>query len=883
MRENRNSRWPVVVGLLALLTALLSAVTPLPGSASRASADASTGSAGLFVPAVGRLMDTRTGAGGYTTPMPAGIVRSITAAGVAGIPATDVSSLALTLTVLSATTIGAVSIAPGDVATPTGASLVFNPGDTVSNTAMVALHADGKLNVVADHAVTLVIDVQGYFTAGSSTAPGGFVAVPQTRVADTRTGLGVAQAKVATGGSVDIQATGVAGIPADASGLYVNVAVIDQASGGYFRTYATGSAPPPDVAHNFDDTSTAQAQSVPLSAGGSFTFLLVAGGPVDFVVDIEGYFSAGATAGSFTPSAVHLLDTRAAPTQTLAPNSVSTFTIAGVAGIPSMQDGVGAIALNMRTVQASTTTPATGNLRAWPSDQVEPSTSVLNYTSQNIYRTNLVIVQPGADGAIKIRNIGPGSTNLVLDVEGWYTNPGPSMPYVDSATNPENGWTVPGSAISSFSVSPEDDGSQPVSYKYSVDGGASSSVAGTAPVISVPTPSPLGLHTLSVTAVDGAGFTSDSNDFVFNIGTPPSPPAGITVNLGSTSVDVRWTAGTEHGATTLGYELALTDQTGGGSSRSLGNCSTCTHAVVTSLDPTHSYLIAVTAVSAAGYSSPATTSTFTPNGTMMANCTAGDDTCALIDAARTSADTPLYLDSDLSGTGDGSTQPATADPAVENPDCNSDLSQRPDMWVCPVTDSSGGSTAPDMTPPPDGGGSGAFCNLVESCYYPYSSLKCYWHGKVAFGTKVEGLIGTAEADVTWQLVGSQTISKPVLLKVSTQTRNAHMSGDLFNGAAKASHGGSEIRGKLAFSPAVAVAGPSQSISWATGYKVSSSSTYDKNITMEWAWNVPGYEGYWYFYVRSPSAHSTVTGRRASYRFHGITALPGDAFGAGWRR
>ena len=110
--------------------------------------------AGLFVPAVGRLLDTRNGTGGYATPMPAGGVRTVTAAGRAGIPATGVSAVALTLTAVGAGSIGAVSVAPGDVATPTGAALVFNPGDSISNTALVALHADGTLHVLADQPST---------------------------------------------------------------------------------------------------------------------------------------------------------------------------------------------------------------------------------------------------------------------------------------------------------------------------------------------------------------------------------------------------------------------------------------------------------------------------------------------------------------------------------------------------------------------------------------------------------------------------------------------------------------------------------------------------------------------------------------------------------
>ena len=84
------------------------------------------------------------------------------------------AGVALTLTAVGAGTIGAVSVAPGDVATPTGTALVFNPGDSISNTALVALHADGTLRVLADHAVNLIIDVQGYFTAGSADRAGRF-------------------------------------------------------------------------------------------------------------------------------------------------------------------------------------------------------------------------------------------------------------------------------------------------------------------------------------------------------------------------------------------------------------------------------------------------------------------------------------------------------------------------------------------------------------------------------------------------------------------------------------------------------------------------------------------------------------------------------------
>ena len=416
--------------VLGLVSAGQLAVVPHAGVAR---ADAVTGASGLFLPTVGRLLDTRNGTGGYSTPMPAGSVRTVTTAGRVGIPSSGVSAVALTLTAVGAGTIGAVSVAPGDVATPSGAALVFNPGDSISNTALVALHADGALHVLADHAVNLIIDVQGYFTAGSATAPGGFVAVDQARLADTRSGLGIEPAKVTTGGAVTLQAAGVAGVQAEASAIYANITVLNQTSIGYLHVYAADQSAPSTGALDFDDSATAQSVAIPLSADGKFKVQVGAGGPVDLLIDIQGYFTPTATTGVFTPAAVHLLDTRVAPVRTLAGNSVTKLSVAGVAGIPAVADGLGAVALNLRTILPASGA-ASGYLRLWPADQVEPATSNVNYTTQNTYRTDLAIVAPAADGTINIRNGGPGPVDLVVDVQGWFAfSPGPKPNAADAA------------------------------------------------------------------------------------------------------------------------------------------------------------------------------------------------------------------------------------------------------------------------------------------------------------------------------------------------------------------------------------------------------------------------------------------------------------------
>lgn len=623
MRRRRLVRALVSLALLAgMVEAGQVTVTP------HAVADASTGSAGMFVAATGRLLDTRNGTGGFSTPMPAGTVRTVTAAGAAGIPTTGVSALALTLTVVGAGTIGSISVGPGDASTaPTGGALVFNPGDSVSNSDLVALHSDGTLHVVADHSVNLIIDVQGYFTSGSTTAAGGFVPVDQTRIADTRSGSNVPQAQVASGASVTVQASGLAGIPSGASSVYVNITVLSPASNGYLRTFAAGGTTPTTGALDFDNVTTAQSVAVPLSADGKFTVLVGAGGPVDLLVDVEGYYTASPQSGAFTPAAVHLLDTRAAPVRTLPANSVSTFTVAGVAGIPSYVDGVTAVALNVRTVQAASNTTAGGYLRLWASDEDEPSTSSVNYTATNVYRSNLVIVTPGADGTISVRNGGSGAVDLVIDVEGWYSS-GPLGPHISSTSVHAMEWISPTASIPMHFVSSSV--AAPVtSYTYQYDDQPGGSVSGASGDMSVPALSE-GHHSFSVTAVDALGLQSPAETFDFYVGGVTSPVQAVAVQPANGSATVTWSAPSTLGgsaAADVTYNVAVLNVATGDYVVGGGCTGDCSSWVVPGLAPATSYVALVSTHTGAGDSSIVSSASFEPASSgAAAACTA--TTCA---------------------------------------------------------------------------------------------------------------------------------------------------------------------------------------------------------------------------------------------------------------
>ncbi len=100
----------------------------------------------------------------------------------------------------------------------------------------MAVAADGKIGVLAQTSVTLLVHVQGFYTAGNgSPAPGGYVPVNPARLVDTRIGAGLPQAKLATNSTTAITIGGLANVPTDASAVFVMLTAISTSStAGYF-------------------------------------------------------------------------------------------------------------------------------------------------------------------------------------------------------------------------------------------------------------------------------------------------------------------------------------------------------------------------------------------------------------------------------------------------------------------------------------------------------------------------------------------------------------------------------------------------------------------------------------------------------------------------
>ncbi len=429
-----------VAGVGVLLLALTLALTgqtgavpthaAAPSSRTVAAASGGTGTGGAFNPLATRVADTRTGAGGYSTPLPANAWRSFTVAGVGGIPASGVASVAVTITVVGAPSVGNLSAAPNTSLPASPATfLLYNTGETVSNTGIVDVGTDGKIALKSNYAVDVLIDVQGYFTVGNGApAPGGYVSAGSTRIVNTNTGVGGTTGPLASNSTATFAATGGStGIPATATAVYANITVSNTSTSGNYITPFAAGATRPSTSMNYPGAPTAGTAdptalgaTIDLNSSGQFSLYVGASGgagSVQVIIDVQGYFDGEPSTSGFTPINARIFDSRS-PSVPLAAGAVTTVQVGGVGGIPAGSNSLAGVAMNVQVLPGA----AGGYLRMWSGDQPEPGTSTINFDSNRA--SNLALVQPAVtDGTTKIRNNSSTAVNFILDAEGYLTNP----------------------------------------------------------------------------------------------------------------------------------------------------------------------------------------------------------------------------------------------------------------------------------------------------------------------------------------------------------------------------------------------------------------------------------------------------------------------------
>lgn len=200
-----------------------------------------------FVPVnPARLLDTRTGTGtgGTVAPVPAGTLIQLQVAGAGGVPASGAKAVVLNMTVDRASGPESfLTVWPSATTRPVASNLNFTSGPATTNLVVAQLGPDGKVNIYNNVGSTDVIaDVAGWFAAPAAPPPGSpYFGLTPTRVLDTRTGAG----RLGPGATIDLPVAGVAGVPANATSVVLNVTVAE-ATGpeSYLTLFPNGTVRP---------------------------------------------------------------------------------------------------------------------------------------------------------------------------------------------------------------------------------------------------------------------------------------------------------------------------------------------------------------------------------------------------------------------------------------------------------------------------------------------------------------------------------------------------------------------------------------------------------------------------------------------------------------
>ena len=404
----------------AVLTCLLVAV-PIP------SASAATATGTFFPLPPARVLDTRTGHGApFAAPVGPGEVLTFPVSGRGGVPAAGATSVVLNVTVVAPTAASYMTVWPTGVPMPTASNLNYPPGQTVPNLVKTKLGTGGQVNIFnAAGGVHVLADVAGWYTAGNDAVEGArYTAVTPSRILDTRIGNG-APATVGPGASVDLQVTGLGGVPGSGvSAVTMNVTVVGPSAPSYLTAWPTGEARP--TASNLNYVTGDVVPNlviVKVGAGGKVSLYNDAG-RTHVLADVVGWYSAPGGAGAsyepLTPS--RILDTRTgtgAPAVPVGAGVRLDLQVSGRGGVPA--SGASAVALNITAVGPS----AESYLTAWPTGESQPTASNLNYRAGAVV-PNLVVVKVGTGGAVSLFN-DAGQTHVLADVVGWFGVPPPAV------------------------------------------------------------------------------------------------------------------------------------------------------------------------------------------------------------------------------------------------------------------------------------------------------------------------------------------------------------------------------------------------------------------------------------------------------------------------
>ncbi len=379
------------------------------------SVSAGTLPAGLSLNATtGAITGTPTAAGGYNFTITAdnggvpNVAQQFTGTVVAAPVWTD-QTIAAPLRVGLAVSDG---VAASGTPTPTYAvSAGALPAGLSLNTATGAITGTPPASAAGSYNFTLSAfngigpAVTNTFTGTVLQPAGGFFAITPVRLLDTRDA-----GDSLIGGAVRrLPIAGIAGIPADATSVALNVTATNGTASGFITVFPCGSSVPLASNVNFVSGETvASLVSVSLDSGGGAC--LFSNVDTDVVVDISGAYSLSQGVGRLEAAEPYrIADTRDGGSRLTAGTSYAV----DVSGRGAPSDAT-AMLLNL-TVDDPTTA---GFVTAYPCGGGVPLASNVNFVAGQTI-ANSAVVRIGTDHTVCFYV--STDTHLVVDVNGWYS------------------------------------------------------------------------------------------------------------------------------------------------------------------------------------------------------------------------------------------------------------------------------------------------------------------------------------------------------------------------------------------------------------------------------------------------------------------------------
>ncbi len=223
--------------------------------------------------------------------------------------------------------------------------------------------------------------------------------IPPQRVLDTRDGIQW-RGRLRGLDTVDVQISGCAGIPTNATGAVVlNLTSTEASAPSFVTVWPSGESRPIASSLNTDPgQDTPNLVMARIGAGGRVSMYLDAG-LSHLVADIVGWLPG--SAGFVPVSPARVLDTRSSngvPTsEPVGPAQLIGVQITGRGGVPTT--GVSAVALNLTSTQSNRPSFVT----VWPAGGDRPVASSLN-TQPGVDTPNLVVTPLSTDGRIQLYN-----------------------------------------------------------------------------------------------------------------------------------------------------------------------------------------------------------------------------------------------------------------------------------------------------------------------------------------------------------------------------------------------------------------------------------------------------------------------------------------------